>query len=656
MNGFICYLKREKPVLKTNGFISKFFAISRSARQGCPAAPILYIIQAEPMACAIRNTPEIHGIKLTDCEGQPVKEAKICMFADDTQLLNKNEESVEQSFLIISKFEKASGSKINYEKTKGLFIGRLRGKRPRLTNISWISDNIKTLGVFHGYNIDTDDIWKKIINKMKSCTQVWKTRNLTFKGKTLIVKILLLAQMGFETEMRGIAEKYKKEVNDLIWKFLWDNKPNQIERNVFCLIINEGGGGGGGGGGVGEVIIIDNFVKSKQIKFIYKIINSEMDSWNAIGKHWLQKYDKKFGVDFFLCKCSDIKGLDIASIPKYYQDAIQAWNNFLGSCSTESKNDILDKNIFGNSEIKFNRNPLFFQSFLRNNIFKINDIWDKNNNTFVDNQTIFNRLDDKRNWISEWAKIKISIPENFVKKLKSDNNEKIKKSLGLKIDSNLNIRNHNNKIIVPKELKLKNIQKEIRKPITPKCQFKWDTIYEKKFNWISIWYILNKIKCKQSIIQFQWKCLHNIVYSEYRLQKMGKSDGQCHFCKNEIESLMHLFYRCHKIKHVLDELKHIFNSIFEKNIVFVEENLIIGVYEGEITENLLLMNLVICILKWVIWKTRNYIKYNKSTYREAIVITNLKNELRSNIQMMIKNPEVRNLYTIRKLQLLLDTL
>ena len=142
------------------------------------------------MACAIRSTPEIHGIKLPDCEGQSVKEAKICMFADDTKLLDKNEESVEQSFLLLSKFEKASGSKINYEKTKGLFIGRLRGKRPRLTNISWISDNMKTLGVFHGYNIDTDDIWKTIINKMKSCTQVWKTRNLTFKVKTLIAFIL----------------------------------------------------------------------------------------------------------------------------------------------------------------------------------------------------------------------------------------------------------------------------------------------------------------------------------------------------------------------------------------------------------------------------------------------------------------------------------
>ena len=51
-------------------------------------------------------------------------------------------------------------------------------------------------------------------------------------------------------------------------------------------------------------------------------------------------------------------------LQKYYEDAIQAWNNCLRSCSTDSKNDSLDKNIFGNSEIKFNRNPLFFNRFI----------------------------------------------------------------------------------------------------------------------------------------------------------------------------------------------------------------------------------------------------------------------------------------------------
>jgi hypothetical protein len=125
------------------------------------------------------------------------------------------------------------------------------------------------------------------------------------------------------------------------------------------------------------------------------------------------------------------------------------------------------------------------------------------------------------------------------------------------------------------------------------------------------------------------------------------------FAKNEIESIMHLFYRCHQIKQVSDELKHIFNIILEKNIVLVEENVIIGMHEGEITAELLLVNLIICISKWVIWKTRNDIKYNKGIYSEIIVTTN---ELRSIIQMMIKNSEVRNLYDIMKLQLLLDTL
>jgi hypothetical protein len=80
-------------------------------------------------------------------------------------------------------------------------------------------------------------------------------------------------------------------VNDLTCKFILDNNPNQIERNVCCLNINEGGVG---------MINIDNIVKSKHIKFICRIINNEMDSWNGIiGKHWLQKYDNKFGFVFF---------------------------------------------------------------------------------------------------------------------------------------------------------------------------------------------------------------------------------------------------------------------------------------------------------------------------------------------------------------------
>ena len=90
--------KNAKTCIKTNGFISKFVSLSRSARQGCPVAAILYILQAEPMACAIRGTDEIKRIAMPGSEN--VLESNICMYADDTQLFNRNEESVEQALKV----------------------------------------------------------------------------------------------------------------------------------------------------------------------------------------------------------------------------------------------------------------------------------------------------------------------------------------------------------------------------------------------------------------------------------------------------------------------------------------------------------------------------------------------------------------------------
>ena len=63
--------------LKTNGFVSKFFSISHSCRQGCPVAPLIYILQAEPMACAIRGNNDIKGIQLPGEPGGKELEAKI---------------------------------------------------------------------------------------------------------------------------------------------------------------------------------------------------------------------------------------------------------------------------------------------------------------------------------------------------------------------------------------------------------------------------------------------------------------------------------------------------------------------------------------------------------------------------------------------------
>lgn len=201
--------------IKTNGHVSKYFSITRSARQGCPIAPLIYILQAEPMACAIRGNKEIEGIQIPGEGGKSI-ETKLCMFADDTQLFNKNEKSVEKSFDVLTLYEKASGSKLNFDKTKGLLIGSLKRKKLKFNKIKWITGSVKTLGVNHGYEIDNDAIWQSIIEKIKNCVHVWKSRKLSFSGKTLIVKNFILPMCSYEIEMRGILEKYSKEINSII--------------------------------------------------------------------------------------------------------------------------------------------------------------------------------------------------------------------------------------------------------------------------------------------------------------------------------------------------------------------------------------------------------------------------------------------------------
>ena len=41
--------------------------------------------------------------------------------------------------------------------------------------------------------------------------------------------------MEYEIEMRGIPDRSKNEIIVIIWKCIWVDKMNQIDRNVCCL-------------------------------------------------------------------------------------------------------------------------------------------------------------------------------------------------------------------------------------------------------------------------------------------------------------------------------------------------------------------------------------------------------------------------------------
>jgi hypothetical protein len=72
---------------------------------------------------------------------------------------------------------------------------------------------------------------------------MFDSTSLTYTGKTLIVSNLLISLCCYEIEMRGIPEKYVKEITTLVLGFILGGGINQIDRKVCCLGAENGGMG-----------------------------------------------------------------------------------------------------------------------------------------------------------------------------------------------------------------------------------------------------------------------------------------------------------------------------------------------------------------------------------------------------------------------------
>ena len=105
------YDKRTANII-LNGEKLKTFPLRPGTRQGYPLSPLLFNIDLEVLAMAIRNEKEIKGIQIGK------KEVKLSLFADDMILQMENPKDPTRKLLeLINEFGKVAGQKINAQKS-----------------------------------------------------------------------------------------------------------------------------------------------------------------------------------------------------------------------------------------------------------------------------------------------------------------------------------------------------------------------------------------------------------------------------------------------------------------------------------------------------------------------------------------------------------
>lgn len=135
--------------VKSNGHLTKYFPIKNSVRQGCPISALLYVLCSEPLSCAIKCNGYIKGIDIPLSD----KTALVFQHADDTTLSVCDKRSIFEIFKIFELYGRASGAKINVQKSEIMCIGsgRLLEDERKLINVTE-TNVMKILGVYFGRN------------------------------------------------------------------------------------------------------------------------------------------------------------------------------------------------------------------------------------------------------------------------------------------------------------------------------------------------------------------------------------------------------------------------------------------------------------------------------------------------------------------------
>ena len=185
-----------------------------------------------------------------------------------------------------------------------------------------------------------------------------------------------------------MLEKPKKEIikviRDAMFNFLWDGKPDKINRNIIIQDYSEGGL---------KMIEIDSYINSLKAKWIKRILDEENKGlWKEIYIKELKK------VGNILIFKSNIKHTDVLKLKiksKFLSEIVESWTkiNFTEIEMTSDKNIVSEQIIWNNSYITSNRNLFFYKDWYEKGVLNIKHLYDyriKSFLSFDDFKNIFN--------------------------------------------------------------------------------------------------------------------------------------------------------------------------------------------------------------------------------------------------------------------------
>lgn len=615
----LLYSKAESCV-KVNGVLTEPFSLERSVRQGCPMSALLYSISVEPLAIMVRADKSIKGIQIPN-SGESVMH----QYADDITFTLKDVESIKGVMKHIEVYGKASGAKINIEKSEIMSIG---GVDLRNCDIPFkaTKDYVNILGLEIGENA-RDATWTGVLNKVKQILQFWKLRELMLRGKVMVVNSLLLSKCNYIMGVVDLPQWVINEMTEITNNFMWGGKSAKIARKTLIANYKEGG-----------LKLIDLEVKKKaiRVKMMKKYLCDKVEyGWKGFMKDVLDK-----------CSGCGEEGLFMAmkrpmydKVPLFYQEVLSAWVEVIGNIHFECENisQVLKQPIFLNPKIRMKGRVFYDKLYMNAGVRQIKDLAYEYVRGFLPNRAVYDCVTEWDDEI-EMSKvdrmcenIKTSLPRAWVESIES---ETIKPGIWglpeLFFDEGVGLRSLDG--VTTNMMYNFMLKKEIKSPASESVWPKVIPGLNVKKIWENLCVKYNGIECEN----LDFKLRHNRIYTKVVLHQINKNlNRECDVCRAAPETLMHVFLECKELDVFHEKLKGLIKDNWGEKVKQDDWKtlFLFGDCVGHKDVKVNLCNYVLRHARYAVWARRNLAFYEG---KNVDICTMFKSVLRKNTYLMWK--------------------
>ena len=616
-----------------NGWLSDSFKIDRGVRQGCPLSALLFVLVVEVMASRIRSNKNISGIAIPTCEEPPIHEVKISQLADDTALFVNSTQSGNAAVQDVIIFGKHSGLKLNFDKTHIMALNVNYDEENRIYNLECSNEPIKYLGIALCRNKkDFNELnWSVKIAKIKRIVTMWKMRYLTYYGKIVIIKMLLISQLIYLGTCYEMPERYNKELNKIIHTFLWNSKREKVKR---AYIINQPQQGGLG------MIDLDSRMKSLTLSLLPKILSTEKQPWKYFCLFWLNKLGGISPLLQYNCSPSDMYKLSrYNSLPTFYVKMLTSWAelHYLDMFQvTHFENEI----IWNNSNIKYNNKVMYFKNWIEKGVFKINQL--------VENGRwkSFDQINDMLSMNSlcitfQYMKIKSAFPKYWFDKLSNNQvenagNREMQDSRLTQIKTGDFI-----DITTSKAKQFYTYFVDLKKIIHPTVLFHWQETIDisEEYDWSKLFTFKFGKLFNNRVRQYNFKLFHRILpFKENLVRWKITIDMTCNHCK-DIETIMHVLLHCPQVNLFWQKLSYFIGSQLNENIEIDEKVLLLG-YDIE-NKDLTLLNVILIFAQFTIYRLYILCQFTSKQFNCVSLLAEFKRDLFVNLKFLEKSNKIQ---------------